>query len=72
MPDAQWGEVGHLVATCREGAALNLAEVLAHLESRLARYKLPKGLTLVPALPRTASGKILKTVLRERLIAERA
>lgn len=72
VPDAQWGEVGHLVATCRDGAALDLAGVLAHLESRLARYKLPKGLTLVAALPRTGSGKILKTVLRERLIAERA
>jgi len=68
VPDPQWGEVGHLVATCREGAALELAGILAHLESRLARYKLPKGLTLVSALPRTASGKILKTVLRERLI----
>lgn len=71
VPDPQWGEVGHLVATCREDVTVELATILAHLESRLARYKLPKGLTLVEALPRTASGKILKTVLRERLIAER-
>jgi fatty-acyl-CoA synthase len=71
LPDPQWGEVGHLVATCREGTALELAGVLAHLESRLARYKLPKGLTLVAALPRTASGKIQKTVLREQLMAPR-
>jgi fatty-acyl-CoA synthase len=72
LPDPQWGEVGHLVATCRVGTALELAGVLAHLERRLARYKLPKGLTLVAALPRTASGKIQKTVLREQLLAPRA
>jgi fatty-acyl-CoA synthase len=71
LPDPRWGEVGHLVATCRGGTALELAAVLAHLENRLARYKLPKALTLVAALPRTASGKIQKTVLRERLIAQK-
>ncbi|HJV41369.1 AMP-binding protein [Caulobacter sp.] len=71
VPDPQWGEVGHLVATCRDGVALDLLAVLAHLDNKVARYKLPKALTLVSALPRTGSGKILKTVLRERLIAAR-
>lgn len=70
MPDPRWGEVGHLVATPRDGAVLDLAAILDHLESRLARYKLPKTLVLVAALPRTGSGKILKTVLREQLLAE--
>lgn len=70
VPDPRWGEVGHLVVACREGVALDLAAVLDHLENRLARYKLPKALTLVAALPRTASGKIQKTVLRERILAE--
>lgn len=69
VPDPRWGEIGHLVVTCRAGAALDLTLVLSHLENRLARYKLPKALTLVAALPRTASGKIQKTVLRERLLA---
>lgn len=69
VPDPRWGEIGHLVVTCRDGAALDLTVILSHLENRLARYKLPKALTLVAALPRTASGKIQKTVLRERLLA---
>lgn len=69
VPDARWGEIGHLVVTCRDDAVLDLALILSHLENRLARYKLPKALTLVAALPRTASGKIQKTVLRERLLA---
>lgn len=70
MPDPRWGEIGHLVATCRDGAVLDLAIILNHLENRLARYKLPKALTLVAALPRTGSGKIQKTILREQLLAE--
>ena len=69
MPDPHWGEIGHLVAACREGAMLDLSIILDHLENRLARYKLPKALTLVKALPRTASGKIQKTILREQLLA---
>ena len=70
MPDPRWGEIGHLVVTCRDGAILDLTLILNHLENRLARYKLPKALTLVAALPRTASGKIQKTVLRERLLGQ--
>ncbi|SFJ42092.1 AMP-binding protein [Caulobacter sp. UNC279MFTsu5.1] len=69
MPDPRWGEVGHLVARPCDGVVLDLAAILSHLENRLARYKLPKALVLVAALPRTGSGKIQKTVLRERLIA---
>lgn len=69
MPDPRWGEIGHLVAICRDGALLDLTIVLGHLENRLARYKLPKALTVVTALPRTASGKIQKTILREQLLA---
>lgn len=69
MPDPRWGEIGHLVATCRDGAVLDLTLILSHLENRLARYKLPKALTLVAALPRTGSGKIQKTILREQLLA---
>ncbi|MET3665728.1 AMP-binding protein [Caulobacter sp. 1776] len=70
MPDPRWGEIGHLVVTCRDGAVLDLPLILSHLENRLARYKMPKALTLVAALPRTASGKLQKTILRERLLAE--
>jgi fatty-acyl-CoA synthase len=69
MPDPRWGEIGHLVVTCRDGAAPDLTVILSHLENRLARYKLPKVLTLVAALPRTASGKIQKAILREQLLA---
>jgi fatty-acyl-CoA synthase len=69
IPDPRWGEIGHLVFTCRERVVLDLANILKHLENRLARHKLPKALTQVAALPRTDSGKIQKTILREQLLA---
>lgn len=71
VPDARWGEIGHLVVTARGGASPDLPAVLTHLEHRLARYKLPKVMTVVAALPRTGSGKVKKTVLRAALISER-
>lgn len=42
------------------------ADILAHLESRLAKFKLPKRLVFVAELPRNAMGKVQKNVLRER------
>jgi fatty-acyl-CoA synthase len=70
MPDARWGEVGCLVVVARPGALVVHAEIIAHLEPRLARYKLPKETCVVTALPRTGTGKIqkglLKAMLRER------
>ncbi len=68
LPDPKWGEVGCLVATAKPGAALALADIIAHLEPRLARYKLPKLLRLVEALPRTGSGKVQKARLKDMLL----
>ncbi|CAN5223419.1 AMP-binding protein [soil metagenome] len=68
LPDSRWGEIGHLVVVLRTGRVLSHAEVLAHLEPRLARYKLPKLTTVMDALPRTGSGKVQKGVLRDLLL----
>ncbi|WP_042392109.1 acyl-CoA synthetase [Streptacidiphilus carbonis] len=67
VPDATWGEVGRAVVVARPGVELDPAEVLASLAGRLARYKIPKTLDVVESLPRTASGKLLKSVLRDNL-----
>ncbi|HEY9723981.1 MAG TPA: long-chain fatty acid--CoA ligase [Oscillatoriaceae cyanobacterium] len=66
VPHAKWGEVGKAIVALREGTSLDEAEVLAYLSERLARYKLPKSVAFVGALPRNASGKVLKAMLRER------
>ncbi|MGY0065004.1 acyl-CoA synthetase [Streptomyces sp. LZ34] len=64
VPDHKWGEVPRAVVVAREGAALDLDEVLAFLTGRLAKYKIPKSVVIVEALPRTASGKLLKARVR--------
>jgi non-ribosomal peptide synthetase component E (peptide arylation enzyme) len=57
----------------RPGARLDHAEMVRFLdEARLARQKFPERLVVLPDLPRTASGKVLKTVLRQRLVDEAA
>lgn len=64
VPDERWGEVGKAFVVARPGTELAPATVLAGLDGRLARYKLPKSVELVASLPRTASGKVQKHELR--------
>ncbi|MFJ4364447.1 o-succinylbenzoate--CoA ligase [Streptomyces chartreusis] len=66
VPDDKWGEVPRAVVVPRAGAALDPDEVLASLSGRLAKYKIPKSLVLADELPRTASGKLLKSRVRTR------
>lgn len=66
IPDDRWGEVPWAVVTVREGAAVDTDAVRAHLDGKLARYKLPKRVVVVDQLPRTASGKVRKADLRAR------
>lgn len=60
LPDAEWGSVPAAALVIRDGAALSLESVRDFLISRLARYKLPTRIQIVSALPRTASGKIIR------------
>jgi fatty-acyl-CoA synthase len=65
VPDEKWGEVPRAVVLLREGAQLTEEALRAHLEGRLARYKIPKSVVFVDEMPRTASGKIRKADLRK-------
>jgi fatty-acyl-CoA synthase len=64
VPDEVWGEVGHAVVVTEPGGRADADEILAHLRGRLAKYKIPKSLVFADALPRTATGKIVKSALR--------
>jgi fatty-acyl-CoA synthase len=75
VPDPVWGEVGRAVVVLVDGAdaseafeaadATEAAEaLLAHLGSRLARYKIPKSVVFTDALPKSGAGKVLKEPLR--------
>jgi fatty-acyl-CoA synthase len=61
----KWGEVPVAVAAVSE-ATLRLEDLADFLDDRLARYKHPRGLEIVDALPRNPAGKVLKTELRAR------
>lgn len=66
VPDERWGEVGLATVVPRDGTSLEPDAILAHLDGRLARYKIPKFIEIADSLPRTATGKVQKAVLRER------
>ena len=67
-PDARWGERVVAVIALKPGAKLALEELRDFAAERLAAYKLPRRLEFVAALPRNATGKILKQRLRETLV----
>jgi O-succinylbenzoic acid--CoA ligase len=64
IPDERWGQVPAAVVKPRAGARLDEEEVKAFCAERLARYKVPKRVWFVEALPRNAAGKLLRHVLR--------
>ncbi len=61
-PDPRWGEVP--VAVVVPGPGFDAAAVLAHFDGRLARFKHPRAVVVVDALPRTALGKVAVAALR--------
>ncbi len=66
LPDARWGETVAACVVLREGACTVPEELQAYCREHLAGYKVPSHVEVVVALPRTASGKLMRRVLRER------
>jgi fatty-acyl-CoA synthase len=63
-PDERWGETVVVAVALKPGAVMSEAEVLALLAGRIARYKQPREVRFVAALPRSAIGKVKKQELR--------
>jgi fatty-acyl-CoA synthase len=70
MPHEKWGESGVAVLVLREGAHANEAELLAHLDGRLAKYKWPQHFAFWSELPKSGYGKVTKREVK-RLLEER-
>jgi long-chain acyl-CoA synthetase len=65
LPDEEYGEVLHACIVSADALrGLDVAEIRAHLEARLARYKIPRHFELVDTLPREDSGKLFKRKLQ--------
>ena len=65
-PDARWGEVPVAYVVVTPGATVTPDELVEHCRLQLAKFKVPKAVTLIDALPRNPSGKVLKRELRNR------
>ena len=64
LPHERWGEAPHAFVVVRRGAAATAEELIEFARSQLAHFKAPQGVTFVDELPKTATGKIQKYVLR--------
>ena len=67
VPSAEWGESPYAVVVLRSDAEVSEAELIAWVRDRLARFKCPVGVSFVPSLARTASGKLQKQAIRASL-----
>jgi fatty-acyl-CoA synthase len=65
-PDERWGEVPVAFVVVRPGTTASADELVAHCGAQLAKFKVPKAVTFLEALPRNPSGKVLKRDLRVR------
>jgi fatty-acyl-CoA synthase len=64
LPDEKWGEAPHAFVVLRPGATATGDELRIFARERLAGFKVPKAATFLAELPKTATGKIQKYVLR--------
>lgn len=62
VQDEKWGEVGRAIVVTKSPVGKD--DLLAFLNGQIARYKIPKSVVFTDTLPRTASGKLLKSALR--------
>ena len=72
LPDERWGEVPVLAlvrALNAEGRQLSETAVKAHLEAKIARFKLPRRIVFREELPKSALGKVQKPILQQQLMA---
>jgi long-chain acyl-CoA synthetase len=67
VPSDKWGEtVKAIVVRAPDSPGLSAGDVIEFARANLARYKAPTSVEFIPELPRNASGKVLKHVLRDR------
>jgi fatty-acyl-CoA synthase len=70
QPDEKWGEVGLMVVACKLNQTVSAEELLNFCSGRLAKYKIPKRIEFVDALPYSPYGKVMKAELRKQWIVD--
>jgi fatty-acyl-CoA synthase len=66
VPDPKWGEVIKAFVVLKPGEKATSEEIIEFSMENLARFKRPKFVEFIPALPHSATGKVLKRELRTR------
>ncbi|HEY7437978.1 MAG TPA: long-chain fatty acid--CoA ligase, partial [Acidimicrobiia bacterium] len=72
IPDDEWGESVYCIVQAKDGETLDLEDLRAFTDERVAGYKRPRQYELRAELPRTDAGKLLKRVLRDQFWKDRA
>jgi fatty-acyl-CoA synthase len=67
VPDEKWGEIPKAIVSLKPNARATEKELVDFCRERMAAFKSPKSIVFVSELPKTGSGKILKTELRKRI-----
>jgi fatty-acyl-CoA synthase len=68
VPHEKWGEAGLACVVLKPNQTTTEAELIAHMNEHLARFKVPKSVTFLQSLPLSGMGKILKRELREQFV----
>jgi len=71
IPDDEWGESVYAIVQAKPGESVDLDQLRAFVDERMAGYKRPRGYELRDELPRTDSGKLLKRMLRDEFWQDR-
>jgi long-chain acyl-CoA synthetase len=66
IPDPYWIEKVHACVVLKPNSKLTIEEIISYCKNKMSRYKAPKSVELMPVLPKTVTGKILKTELRKK------
>ena len=64
VPDPKWGQVPALFVAFHDGESMTADEIVSFMMKSLAKYKVPKYVKILPALPRNGTGKIVRNELR--------
>lgn len=65
VPDEKWGEAVKAVVVLKPGAEASEGDIIAYARERIGGFKLPKSVDFIAALPRNATGKVLRRTVRE-------
>ena len=72
VPDERWGETGVAFISFKSNESFEEKDIIQHCINNLAKFKVPSSVEFIEALPRNATGKVLKRNLREDLLGSEA